>query len=162
MVLHLFVSHILMQLAMHLLKHLKYFFHLLNLPKNIRNRYLLPLLYQLLLLQKQVEKEYPFYHNIAAFHIQIDSATGSHPDKGVGPQVGQLLHGNGGGGAADAGGDHAHLLPQQGAGPGLKLPIGAHMDRPLQPLGNGAASARITRQDTVAPHIPRTALDMKL
>ena len=77
MVLHLFVSHILMQLAMHLLKHLKYFFHLLNLPKNIRNRYLLPLLYQLLLLQKQIEKEYPFYHNNNFLFFQELKSDGS-------------------------------------------------------------------------------------
>ena len=59
--------------------------------------------------------------------IQIDAAAGTHPDKGVGADIVQLLHGDGGRRAADAGGADGDLLPQQGAGVDGVLPVLGHL-----------------------------------
>ena len=102
------------------------------------------------------------HHNIPALHVQVDAATGANADEGVRAQVGQLLHSDGGGGAADTGRDHADFLPQQGPGPGLILPVCLDMDGVVEILGDRPAPAGITGQDAVAAHIPLPALDMEL
>ena len=102
------------------------------------------------------------HHHVTAAHRQVDPPAGAHPDEGVGAQVGQLLHGDGGGGAANAGGDHAHLLPQQRSGVCDILPVGPDMDRVVKVPGDGLTPARIAGQDTVSPHLALGALDMKL
>ena len=80
----------------------------------------------------------------------------------MGAQIGQLLHGDGGGGSADAGGHHAHPLPQQLPRPGLEFPVGLHVYRPVKALGDGPAPARVAGEDAVFAHVPLAALDMKL
>ena len=101
------------------------------------------------------------YH-VAALDRQINSAAGAHPDKGMGPNISQFLHGNCGGGPPDAGGDHAHLLPQEESGPSDILPIGTHMDWTVEMLGDGLAPTWIAGENAVASHFPLSALDVKL
>lgn len=101
-------------------------------------------------------------HHIVAAHIQLDPAAGAHPDKGVRPDLYQLLHGDSRGGAADPGGYHADLFSQQGAGVGHILPVGGHMDRTVKISGDLFAPTRISGQNAVATHIPRCTLDMIL
>ena len=68
------------------------------------------------------------HDHVAGQHIHGDSAAGTHPNEGVRTDVVQLLHGNGGRGSADAGGADADLLPQQGAGINVVLPVHSDMD----------------------------------
>ena len=102
------------------------------------------------------------YHHVSRKHIQIDTAAGTHPDKGVGADGSQLLHGNGRRGAADAGGAHGNLLPQERSGINVILPIHAYMNRIVKMLGNGLAAARVTGQEAVPPHIPFFTADVIL
>ena len=102
------------------------------------------------------------HHDVPGLDVQVDAAAGAHPDKGVGPDGGQLLHGDGGGGAADARGAHGHLLPQERPGIDAVLPVLAHELGVVKERGDGFAPARVAGQDAVAAHIPGDAVDMVL
>ena len=102
------------------------------------------------------------HHHIVALHLQLDAAAGAHPHKGVAAQVAQLLHGDSGRGAADAGGHHAHLLPQEGAGVGGVLPVCLDMNGSLKVLGDGLAPPRVAGKDAVLAHLSGGTLDVKL
>ena len=78
------------------------------------------------------------------------------------PDGGQLLHGDDGGGTADAGGANRDLLPQQGAGIGGILPVGLDLDGVVEIGRDLLAPARVSRQDTVAAHVPLFTLYMEL
>ena len=102
------------------------------------------------------------HHHVAGADIQIDAAAGTHPDKGVGADIVQLLHGDGGRGAADAGGTDGDLLPQQGAGVDGVLPILGHEVRVVKQGGDFFAAAGVAGQDHIPAHVALHTVDVKL
>ena len=102
------------------------------------------------------------HHDIAAGHLQLDAPAGAHPHKGVRTEIGQLLHGDGSGGPADAGGGDAHLLPQQRAGIGNILPVGHHVDGVFKIPGDLLAPPRVAGEQAVPSHVALLAVDVKL
>ncbi len=74
----------------------------------------------------------------------------------------QLLHGDGGGGAADAGGAHGDLFSQQGAGIDGEFAILGHEMGVVKQGRDLLAPARIAGQNDVAAHIALHAVDMEL
>ena len=101
-------------------------------------------------------------NHIPRQHIHGDATAGAHPDEGIGADGGQLLHGNGGRGAADAGGANAHLLAQQRAGVDVVLPVHAYMDRIIEVGSDGLAPARIAGQEYIPAHVPFFTANVKL
>ena len=91
-----------------------------------------------------------------------NAAGSAHTDEGVGADLVQLLHGNGSGGAADAGGAHGHLFAQQRAGVDGIFPILGNKYRIVKMGGDGLAAPRITGQQAIAAYIALCAADMKL
>ena len=102
------------------------------------------------------------HHDVSGLDVQIDAAAGAHPDKGVRADGGQLLHGDGGGGPADAGGAHRHLLPQERPGINPVLPVLAHEPGVVEQRRDGLAAARVAGQDAVAAHVAGDAIDVVL
>ena len=102
------------------------------------------------------------HHHIPWLHSQIDAPAGPHPDEGVRADVVQLLHGNGRRGPANAGGADRDLFPQESAGVDIILPVHAHVNRLVKPLRNGLTPPRIPRQQTIAAHVPRNTMNVKL
>ena len=102
------------------------------------------------------------HHHVAGADIQIDAAAGTHPDKGVGADIVQLLHGDGGRRAADAGGADGDLLPQQGAGVDGVLPILGHEVCVVKQGGDFFAAAGVAGQDHIPAHVALHTVDMKL
>ena len=102
------------------------------------------------------------HHKVPALDVQPDAAAGAHPDEGVRADCGELLHGDGCRRPADAGGGHADLLPQEGAGVGGVLPVGHHVGGIVKIGRDLGTAAGVARQDAVAAHIPLLAVDMKL
>ena len=100
--------------------------------------------------------------HIAAAHVQINPAAGAHADKGVGPDIVQLLHGDGGGGSADTGGADGDLFSQQRAGIDGVLPVLGHKMSVVKQGGDLFAAARVTGQDHIAAHVALHAMDVKL
>ena len=101
-------------------------------------------------------------HHIAGADIHIDTAAGTHTDKGIRADGSQLLHGDDRRGAANAGGADADLLTQQGAGVNVVLPVHANVNRVVKVGGNGLASAGITGQKYIAAYVAFLAADVKL
>ena len=102
------------------------------------------------------------HHHVVALYFQRDAAAGAHADKGIRADGVQLLHGDDGGGPADAGGADAHLLPQQGARPGGILPVGLHLGRIVEVGGDFFAAAGVSGQQAVPAHVPFAAFNMEL
>ena len=102
------------------------------------------------------------YHNVAGADIQINAAAGADADEGIRADIGQLLHGDGRGRAADAGGADRNLLPKDGSGIDIVLPVHADMDRVLKMSGNGLAPSRVTGQEYIAAHIALGAVNVIL
>ena len=102
------------------------------------------------------------HHNIAGAHLEVDPAAGTHPDKCISPDITQFFHGDGGGWAADAGGAYRHRLPQKRAGVNCKFPVLAHQPGIIKQLRNGGAPPRVSRENTVAPHLSLGTADVKL
>ena len=102
------------------------------------------------------------HHDVAGLNVHIDAAAGAGADKGVRAALVELLHGNGRGGAADAGGAGGHLFAQECAGPDIVFPVAGHLLRIVKQGGNGGHPARIAGHDAVAAHVAGGAADMKL
>ena len=100
--------------------------------------------------------------HVAGLHVQVNAAAGAHADEGVGADVVQLLHGDGGRGAADAGGADGDLFAQQGAGVDGELAVAGHKLRVIKQRGNGLAPPGVSGEDAVAPHVALLAVNMKL
>ena len=88
------------------------------------------------------------YHNVAGADIQINAAAGADADEGIRADIGQLLHGDGRGRAADAGGADRNLH--------------ADMDRVFKMSSNGLAPSRVSGQEYIAAHIALGAVNMIL
>ena len=102
------------------------------------------------------------HHNVAGLHVQVDAAAGAGADKGVRAAFVELLHSDGGGGAADAGGAGRDLFSQKGAGPDVELPVVGHLVGVLKQRGDGGHPARVSGQDAVPAYVLRGTADMKL
>ena len=102
------------------------------------------------------------HHHVAGAHVQVDAAAGAHPQKRVRADVVQLLHGDGGGRPADAGGTDGHLLPQQRAGIDGVLPVLRHETGVVEQCGDLLAAARIAGQDHIAAHVALHTVDVIL
>ena len=100
--------------------------------------------------------------HIAAADIQVDTAAGAHADEGIRADVVQLLHGDGGRRAADAGGAHGDLLPQQRAGIDGIFPVLGHKMGIVKQRGDLLAPAGIAGQDHIAAHVALYTADVKL
>ena len=102
------------------------------------------------------------HHHIPRLNLQVDTAAGAHPDEGIRPDGCQLLHGNGGRGAADAGRTDGNLLPQQGTGVDVVFPVHTHMHRIVKMGGDGLTPPRVTGQKNITPHVPRHTMNVEL
>ena len=102
------------------------------------------------------------HHDIPGLHVDVDAAAGAGADKGIGAALVELLHGDGGGGAADAGGAGRYLLPQEGAGPNVVLPVIGHGMGVVKERRDGLHPAGVPGQDAVAAHVAGDAADMEL
>ena len=102
------------------------------------------------------------HHNVAGLHVQVDAAAGAGADKGVRAALVQLLHGDGGRGAADAGGTGGDLFAQQRAGPDVELPVVGHLMRIVKQGGDGGHPARISGEDAIPAYVAGDAVNMKL
>ena len=101
-------------------------------------------------------------HHIAGFHIHMDTAAGAYPHEGICSNVYQFFHGNGGGRSADTGGANGNLLPQEGAGPDVVLPIHADVNRIIKMLCDGLTATGVAGQQHIAAYVARNALNVKL
>ena len=72
----------------------------------------------------------------------------------------QLLHGDGGGRAADAGGADGDLFAQQRAGVGGVFAIARDEMSIVEQRGDGGAAAGVTGQDHIAADFTLGAVDM--
>ena len=54
------------------------------------------------------------------------------------------------------------FFSQQGTGIDHIFPVGPYMDRLVKTAGDGLTPPRVTRKNTVSPHVSRPALDMEL
>ena len=102
------------------------------------------------------------YHHVAGLDVQIDTAAGAGADERVGTAFVELLHSDGSGGTADAGGAGGDLLPQQGAGPDVELPVIRDLLGVVKQGGDGRDPARVTGQDAVAADIPLSTGNVEL
>ena len=102
------------------------------------------------------------HHHVAGAHVQVDAAAGAHPDEGIRADVVQLLHGDGGGGAADAGGADGDLFPQQGAGIDGEFAVLGHKMGVVEQGRDLFAAAGVAGQDDVTAHVALHAVDMEL
>ena len=102
------------------------------------------------------------HHDVAGLDVQVDAAAGAGADEGVRAAFVQLLHGDSGGGAADARGAGGDLLPQKGARPDVVLPVAGHLLRVVKQGGNGGDPAGVAGQDAVPAHIAGGAVDVEL
>ena len=100
--------------------------------------------------------------HIAGLDIQVDAAAGAHPDERIRAHGVELLHGDGGRGAADAGGADADLLPQQRAGVDGELPVGHHKMGVIQQGGNFLTAARVAGGDDVAAYVALHTVEVEL
>ena len=100
--------------------------------------------------------------HIAGQHIHVDTAAGAHPDEGVRADGSQLLHGDGGRGAADAGGADGNLLTVQISGVYIVFPVHADVNGVLKMRRNRLAPPGIAGQEHIPAHIPLLAADVKL
>ena len=97
-------------------------------------------------------------HNITALDIQINSATCSNTHKCICTALHQFLHCNRCGWSANPGGCHTDLLTFQIACVGDKLPAVCHKFCILKMFCDLLTPLRISRQDHITPHIPRSDL----
>ena len=102
------------------------------------------------------------YHNISGLYSKVDAAAGAGAQEGVCAALVELLHGDGGGGTADAGGAGGDLFPQQGAGPDVVLPVAGHLPGVIKKGRDGADPAGVSGQDAVAAHVAGDAVDVEL
>ena len=102
------------------------------------------------------------HDHVPGQHVQGNAAAGAHPDEGVRADVVQLLHGDGGRGAADARGAYGDLLSQQGAGVDVVLPVHADMDRVVKEACDGLAPTRVTGEEHIPPYVPFLTVNVKL
>ena len=102
------------------------------------------------------------HHNVAGLHVQVDAAAGASADEGVRTALVQFLHGDRGGGAADAGGAGGDLFTQQRAGPDVELPVVGHLMRVIKQGGDGGHPARISGEDAIPAYVAGDAVNMKL
>ena len=102
------------------------------------------------------------HHNVAGLHVQVDAAAGASADEGVRTALVQFLHGDRGGGAADAGGAGGDLFTQQRAGPDVELPVVGHLMRIIKQGGDGGHPARISGEDAIPAYVAGDAVNMKL
>ena len=102
------------------------------------------------------------HHHVAAADIQVDAAAGAYAEECVRADVVQLLHGDGGGRPANAGGADGHLLPQQRAGVDGVLPVLRHEMGVVKQRGDLLAAARVAGQDHIAAYVALLAVDMVL
>ena len=100
--------------------------------------------------------------DIAGLNLQVDAAAGTDADERVRTDVVQLLHGDGSGRAADAGGADADLFAEERAGVDIILTILGNMHRIVEQLCDGLAAARIAGQQAIAANIAFDTMDMKL
>ena len=100
--------------------------------------------------------------DIAGLNLQVDAAAGTDADERVRTDVVQLLHGDGSGRAADAGGADADLLAEERTGVDIILTILGNMHRIVEQLCDGLAAARIAGQQAIAANIAFDTMDMEL
>ena len=100
--------------------------------------------------------------DVAGLHIQMDAAAGAHPEEGIRADIVQLLHGDGGGGPADAGGADGNFFAQECAGIDGELPIAGDKLRIVKQCRYGLAAARIAGEDAIASHIAGLTVNVKL
>ena len=93
------------------------------------------------------------HHDVAALNVGAGGGTGAHPDEGVRPALVELLHTDGGGGAADAGGGDGDPLPLQRALPGGEFPLPGHHAGVVQMGGDQFAPVRVPGDDGVAARL---------
>ena len=102
------------------------------------------------------------HHHVPGTDLQINAAAGAYPDEGIRADVAELLQSDDSRGAADACGADGNLLPQEGAGIDVVLPVHADMYRIVEISGDGLTAARVTGQEHIATHIAFGAVDMIL
>ena len=102
------------------------------------------------------------HHHIAGLDLQGDAAAGAGAEEGVGPAFVELLHGDDGGGPADAGGAGGDFLALQRAGPDVELPVVRDLFGVVKQGGDGGDPARVAGQDAVAAHVAGDAADVVL
>ncbi len=89
----------------------------------------------------------------ALVDIQLHTAAGSYADKRIRSTLHQFLHGNGGGGTADACGGHADLYAVQITGVKFTYPGCRHQLRVIKIGRNLGASLRISRKDHITSYL---------
>ena len=101
-------------------------------------------------------------NHVPGQNVHGDTAAGAHPDEGIRADGRQLLHGDGGRRAADAGGADGHFLPQHGACVNIVLPVHADMDGVVKVAGNGLAASRVAGEKDITSHIALVAVNVIL
>ena len=101
-------------------------------------------------------------HHVPRQHLHVDAAAGANPDEGIRADVMQLLHGNGGRGAADSRGADRNLFSQHSAGIDIVLPVHADVHGFVKIAGNGFTAPRVAGEKHITPHVPRLAVNVKL
>ena len=101
------------------------------------------------------------HHDVPGLDVHINAPAGARADEGIRAALVELLHGDGGGGAADAGGAGRHLLSQQRAGPDVVLPVIGHLLRVVKVGGNGGDPAGVAGEDAVTADVVGGAGNVK-
>lgn len=127
-----------------------------------RNEFAPALVEAAVILRRHVVDALGGHHHVAGLDVQIDTAAGAGADERVGTAFVELLHSDGSGGTADAGGAGGDLLPQQGAGPDVELPVIRDLLGVVKQGGDGRDPARVTGQDAVAADIPLSTGNVEL
>ena len=102
------------------------------------------------------------HHDVPGLYVYVNAAAGPRADEGVRAALVELFHGDGGGGPADTGGAGRHLLPQEGAGPDVVLPVIGHLFRVVKVRGDGGDPAGIAGENAIAADVVGGAGNVKL
>ena len=98
--------------------------------------------------------------HIAGEHLCVHTAAGADADEGIRAEHVQLLHGDGGGGASDAGGGDGNGHAKEGAGDGLVFPVIGDEPGIVKAGADGLHPSGIPGKEHIAAHIALFHIDM--
>ena len=98
--------------------------------------------------------------DVAGLDGKVDAAAGAGADKGVRAELVQLFHGDGGRGAADAGGADGDLFAEKRAGIRGVFAVARDEMRIIEKGSDGGAAAGVAGHDHIAADLTLGAVDM--